>query len=184
MVDSRFLTFSKGPAGAPRIFKNVLNSGRLWDCEQTGMTRKKVQRHLSGSTVVPLAHFSEDPATRAVWRGKVSMCKRAVTDNGDLVLGRVRKKSMANNVLSFPARPDPGGGRANHGRDVLSSDLSDRCEALCARIQTLLLAAISVDRLSQLPQVNVACLNRCRTLDCRRLRRWLHRPPVMGCGHG
>src|SRR6266481_9412275 len=47
-------------------------------------------------------------------------------------------------------------------------------------IQTLRLAAISVERLSQLPQVNVGCLNGCRTLDCRRLRRWLHRPPVMG----
>ncbi len=34
------------------------------------------------------------------------------------------------------------------------------------------------------PAVNVACLNGCRTLDCRGLRRWLHRPPVMGCGHG
>src|SRR5258707_11624227 len=51
-------------------------------------------------------------------------------------------------------------------------------------VEMLRLAAISVDRLSQLPQVNVACLNGCRTLDCRRLRRWLHRPPVMGCGHG
>jgi len=37
----------------------------------------------------------------------------------------------------------------------------------------LLLAAISVDRLSQLPQVNVACLSGRRTHDCRRLKRWL-----------
>src|SRR5258708_6490255 len=51
-------------------------------------------------------------------------------------------------------------------------------------VHTPLLAAISVDRLSQLPQVNVAGLNGSRTHDCRRLKRWLHRPPVMACGHG
>src|SRR5882724_3914413 len=48
----------------------------------------------------------------------------------------------------------------------------------------LLLAAISVDRLSQLMQVNVACLIGRRTHDCRRLKRWLQQPPVMGCSHG
>jgi hypothetical protein len=51
-------------------------------------------------------------------------------------------------------------------------------------VEMLLLAAISVDRLSQLPQVNVACLSGRRTHDCLRLKRWLQRPPVMGCGHG
>src|SRR3989449_5150590 len=35
-------------------------------------------------------------------------------------------------------------------------------------VEMLLLTAISVDRLSQLPQVNVACLNGRRTHDCRR----------------
>ena len=92
MVDSRHVTIGQGPASSPGIFINVPYAGRLWDCEETGVTRKKVQRHLSGSTVVSLTHFSEDPATRAARRGKVAMCKRAVTDNGDLVLGTVGEK--------------------------------------------------------------------------------------------
>ena len=96
MIDSRYVTIGKGQVGSPGIFTNVLYTGRLGDCEKSGMTRKKVQRHLSGSTVVPLTHFSEDPATRAARRGKVAMCKRAVTDDGDLVLGTVRKKSALN----------------------------------------------------------------------------------------
>ena len=92
MVDSRHVTIGQGPAGSPGIFINVPYAGRLWDCEETGVTRKKVQRHLSGSTVVPLTHFSEDPATWAARQGKLAMCKRAVTDDSDLVLDTVRKK--------------------------------------------------------------------------------------------
>ena len=92
MVDSRHVIFRQGPAGSPGIFINVPRAGRLWDCEKTGVTRKKVQRHLSGSTVVPLAQFRKDAATGAARRGKLSMRKRAVTDDSDLVLDTVRKK--------------------------------------------------------------------------------------------
>jgi hypothetical protein len=95
-LDHRDIFVRQFPPHTASVFDGVLRPAGLWNGENAGVARQKIQSYLSRSAAVTLGDSGQHAAPDAPRGRKLLTSERAVGDDGDFLALAVRQQAPLN----------------------------------------------------------------------------------------